>query len=337
MIFPKCRMGIIPQVSYEGHVFPCCWFPYENQIVWGDGKFKSNPFKKDDFNIINNRLIDILSSEDWNTLTKSLVFDSPKACHKNCSTLIDHPDYDITSNSRTPKTYGDHNKEYFFDAVTNDPTVFLENMVEPQEIRGVGFELTSRCSLACPYCTRTKQKGTGLYHKGDLPLESISQSLEGYEWERVNDCNTYGDSIFYPRYHEFLDIIKYTSIGRYELSTAATGKGKKWWDTTIEKFLDIQNSGTDVAIVFGIDEINGTPNLNRVGQNFDEIFYAMISAKDAGIKYVIWQFIPFSHNEHQIEEVKEMAESIGVELRFTLSNRFGENDPMRPKDPTLSS
>jgi hypothetical protein len=330
-------MGIVPQVSYEGHVFPCCWFPYENQIVWNDGRFRSNPFRREDFNIRNNRLVDILSSDDWNRLTKDFILDAPQVCHKNCGTIINHPDYDVTSNSRTPKTYDNHNKEYFFDSVSNDPTLFLENMIEPQDIRGVGFELTSRCSLACPYCTRTKQKGKSLYYKGDLPLESISKSLVGYKWQRINDCNTYGDSIFYPYYHEFLNILKYNSIGRYELSTAATGKGKQWWDTTIEKFVDIQNSGTDIALIFGIDELEDMPKLNRVGQNFDEIFHAMVSAKKAGIKYVIWQFIPFSHNEHRIEEVKDLAKSVGVNLRFTLSNRFGKNDPMRPKNPDLSS
>jgi len=337
MIFPKCRMGLTPQVSYEGHVYPCCWFPYDDQIKYPDGTKRSNPFRNDEFHIDNNTVIDIISSPEWNEITRDFIFDGPSICYKNCSNFLSDPNFNSTSNSRTPKITSNLSKKYFFESTSNDPDEFLDKLVEPKDIRSVGFELTSRCTLKCPYCIRTMQKGTGKYYKGDLDLESVNRSLESCNWNRVNDCNAYGDSIFYPKYHEFLDVIKYNNVNRYELHTAATGRGYDWWDKTIEKFLDLQSHDTNVRIVFGIDGLKDTSNLHRIGQNFDEIFYAMESSQKRGIHEVVWQFIPFRHNEQQIEEVKEVAKSIGVELKFTLSNRFGEDDPMRPTDSNLYS
>jgi MoaA/NifB/PqqE/SkfB family radical SAM enzyme len=48
---------------------------------------------------------------------------------------------------------------------------------------------------------------------------------------------------------------------------------------------------------------------------------------------VRWKVIAFRHNEHQIEEIKELAKSLGVgEIRINKSARFreGVEDPLRP-------
>ena len=44
-----------------------------------------------------------------------------------------------------------------------------------------------------------------------------------------------------------------------------------------------------------------------------------------------WKFIVFRHNEHQLDEARELAEEIGVRrLTFKKSGRFGQDDPMTP-------
>ena len=80
--------------------------------------------------------------------------------------------------------------------------------------------------------------------------------------------------------------------------------------------------------MFGIDGLEDTSSIYRVNQDWNEITTAMRRAKEAGME-VTWQFIPFKQNEHQIDEVKQLAKDWGVELLFVMSNRFsGLDDPM---------
>ena len=150
-------------------------------------------------------------------------------------------------------------------------------------------------------------------------------------WNRIEDCNRYGDSIFYPAYHEFIDLLITTNVRKYELGTAATGKGLKWWDTVIQKLTKLNKC----QITFGIDGIDQTSSIHRIGQDFNEIWNAMLMSKEAGLD-VIWQFIPFRQNEHQIDKAEKIAKDLGIKFKLVLSNRFESKlDPMIPKNPNL--
>lgn len=329
-VFPKCMLGIDPQISYEGYVFPCCWLEYYKQIQWRDGTFKDNPFRRDSFNIKNKSIKEILESDEWLETIKNFKFDGPKKCLSRCTNFLVEDGKPSTKNSVVPKIKIDQSKADFKDMQSTDENLYNSFLVDPKNIIDIGFELTSRCSLQCPYCSRTLEAGKGLYTKSDLPLEAVDRSLKSKSWNKIVDCNRYGDSIFYPQYHEFIDLLKNIDFKIYAISTAATGKGLSWWKTTIEKFKEVENTGEKrIHLTFGIDGLKDTSHIHRVGQDFDEIWNAMLMCHDAGLN-VKWQFIPFRHNEHQIDEIKQIAKEKGLQLKIVLSNRFTENDPMRP-------
>lgn len=337
MIFPKCMIGRAPQITYTGHVLPCCWIPYEKELKFVDGLSKTNPFWRDDFNLYNNKLQDILESPEWNDMLQSIYKDTPKKCLDKCSTFHQNEFGKAdTRNTSVPKLNPAlTNKKEYLQNISSNTTLFEHTKSRTTHYKKIQLETTSRCSLQCPYCQRTVEAGTGKYSKSDLSLEVLQDVFSMPGIERIDDCGRYGDPTFFKQYHEMLDIIVDSPIDRYNMSVAATGRGEKWWNTTIDKFVAIKNSGTQPVITFGIDGLRDTSSAHRIGQNFDEIWNAMINCHAAGIR-VVWQVIPTSANEHQIDEIKQIAGDLGIEIRMVLSNRFrGKEDPLIPKDPDL--
>jgi len=337
MIFPKCMIGRAPQITYTGHVLPCCWIPYEKELKFIDKSHKTNPFWRDDFNLYNNKLSDILGSSEWNNLLKNIYKDTPTICSKKCSefTVSKHGKAE-TGNISVPKINpAISDKTQYTSTLSKNQEVFEYTRSRTTHYKKIQLETTSRCSLQCPYCQRTVEAGTGKYSKSDLSLEVLQDIFSTSGVERIEDCGRYGDPTFFKQYHEMLDIIIDSPVDRYNMSVAATGRGEEWWNTTIDKFVAIKNSGTTPVITFGIDGLKDTSAVHRVGQNFDEIWNAMINCHSAGIR-VVWQVIPTSANEHQIDEIKEIAENLGIEIKMALSNRFrGKEDPLIPKNANL--
>ena len=338
MIFPKCMIGRAPQITYTGHVLPCCWIPYEKELEFVDGLSKINPFWRDDFNLYNNKFQDIVDSEEWKYMLDNIYKDTPKKCSIKCSEFaVNKNGKAQTGNISVPKINPEvTDKQGYINTLSEDKEIFEYTKNKTSHYKKVQLETTSRCSLRCPYCQRTVEAGTGKYYKSDLSLEILHDVLNTPGLERVDDCGRYGDPTFYKQYHELLDVIVESPIKQYNMSVAATGRGEQWWQTTIDKFVKIKDSGTEPVIIFGIDGLRETSSKHRIGQDFDEIWNAMINCNSAGIK-VLWQVIPTSANEHQIDEIKEIAKSLNIEIRMALSNRFrGRADPLTPKNPELS-
>lgn len=336
-VFPKCMTNRAPYITYDGYVLPCCWVPYSKTLHFTNGEIKPNPFVREDFNLYNNKFKDILGSDAWNNMLTNIITDTPNKCKEKCSKFLVTNGFVEPQNFNVPKfNPNETDKKTFTSQVSEDPNVFLKSAEHFKNKQDkLQLETTSRCNLKCPACSRTKEAGKGTYKKGDLSLDIIEDVLTSRRWRKVDDSGRYGDPIFYKHYHEMLDIIVKSNIKRYVVHIAATGRSKDWWNTTINKFKTIQASGTGVQILFGIDGLEDTSSIYRVNQDWNEITTAMRLAKEAGME-VTWQFIPFKQNEHQIDEVKQLAKEWGVELLFVMSNRFsGLDDPMIPTNSNL--
>jgi len=336
MIFPKCMIGRAPQITYEGYVLPCCWIPYEKNLKFVDSRIKKNPFFLEDFNLYNNSLSEILYSTKWQETLANIYNNTPKKCSEKCSTFTTKNNKAKISNISVPKINPLlTSKDEWQKNISSDSSAFRIAEEKFKVHKDIQLETTSRCSLKCPYCQRTIEAGTGRYSKSDLTLDILKDIFFTDGVEDVIDCGRYGDPSFYPYYHDLLDLVVDSSLKTYKASIAATGHREKWWTTTIDKLVKVRNSGTKPIITFGIDGLEDTSKIHRKGQNFYEIWNAMINCHEAGIK-VIWQVIPTSANEYQLEEIKDIAGNLEIEISMVLSNRFrGSNDSLRPKSPNL--
>jgi len=335
-IFPKCLTGKLPQVTYNGYVMPCCWVPYTKTISYTDNTNKANPFLHDDFNLYNNDFNSIVGSEKWvNMLNDTFYKDViPYKCSVACKSFILENGKVSSANSRQPKFFlEESNITSYWKKQSADREIFNNSTTHPADIVEVNLETTSRCTLQCPYCSRTIEKHT--YQKGDLDFEVVKKLLYARDWKTVVDCPRYGDPIFYKHFSDMMDLLKDAPVKTYRIHVSATGRGTSWWDNTVKQFLQLKSCGTRVVITFGIDGLADTSKIHRIGQNWEEIIYALKKCAAAGIE-TIWQFIPFSHNEHQIQEAKELSKLFNAKFKIVISNRFSTVDKFRPLDPALS-
>lgn len=195
-------------------------------------------------------------------------------------------------------------------------------MYKFDEIIDLHLELTSNCQAKCPMCARN--------HHGGLvnPLIKI-QSLNLLDIQKIIDinfikqldtilmCGNFGDPIIND---ELIPIIKYfvdnnADIG-IDIHTNGSARSIEWWKT-LAKVLPKRHT-----VHFAIDGLNDTHHLYRIGTNFDKIIENAKSFISSG-GIARWVFITFKHNEHQLEDAKQMAEELGFkEFYEKQTSRF---------------
>tara|TARA_A100001011_G_scaffold398975_1_gene505479 strand:- start:8842 stop:9483 length:642 start_codon:yes stop_codon:yes gene_type:complete len=191
---------------------------------------------------------------------------------------------------------------------------------------GIHLEITRRCTLKCPKCPRTTLKG--MYDPNtDLSLDAIKNLLNKNKFDLIECCGNLGDPIYHP---QALEIFKYLSDNSKSLMINTNGSGKKisWWS----KYYNAINK-KDIT-VFGVDGLKDTSKLYRVNQNWDSVFEAMKLGATLGHK-VVWQWIPFSFNEHQIPEARLIAKRYNIQFLIFKSERWDKDDPMKPSNKEL--
>ena len=191
-----------------------------------------------------------------------------------------------------------------------------------EDIRTVHLEITQRCQAACPMCDRNENGGPDNRHidNSELSLEQCKQIFEP-EFIRQLDtmymCGNLGDPIVA---RDTLEVFKYFRTHNpkmwLSMNTNAGAKDENWW----KELAGV--TGRMGAIIFSVDGLADTNHLYRQNVRWDKVERNMRAFIEAGGR-ARWDFIVFGHNEHQIDEAKQLAEEWGVE-RFQLkkSGRF---------------
>jgi len=185
--------------------------------------------------------------------------------------------------------------------------LFDYNIIDEYQI-----EITSLCNAACPQCPRNNLgKGVNPY----MPLTSIDQSIIDRAFPKelvcrlrqIFFCGSYGDPI---AHHKFLDILKdfrkkSPTVWLY-IHTNGGIRNTEWW-TELAQVLNGYGK-----IDFGIDGLSDTNHLYRRNVNFDRVIENAQAFIRAGGK-AQWNFIVFEHNEHQVEEARQLSVDMGFE------------------------
>lgn len=192
---------------------------------------------------------------------------------------------------------------------------------------GLHIEPTSRCTLACPRCERTyfqnkfKKKNFSIV---DLDIQALENFID-CDLDHVHLCGNLGDPIYHRQFIDLVTMLvdKTKSI---TITTNGTGKNKQWWST-----LNSVLRSSDV-VQFSID---GTPDnftQYRINANWDSIKVGIEQCVAGSVK-TIWKYIPFSFNEHSIEQAQQLSQQLGIDkFRLDPSDRWWIDDPLRPSD-----
>jgi len=211
--------------------------------------------------------------------------------------------------------------------------MFDYNIIDEYQI-----EITSLCNAACPQCPRNNLgEGINPY----MPLISISREVLDQTFpaelvQRIRQvffCGSYGDPIAHT---DFLDILKdfrrkSPTVWLY-IHTNGGIRSPEWW----AELAQVLNGYGKID--FGIDGLADTNHIYRKNVNWNKLIPNVQSFINAGGK-AQWNYIVFKHNEHQVDEARQLSIDMGFESflprntgRFFHHGRVEELDSWPSKD-----
>lgn len=189
----------------------------------------------------------------------------------------------------------------------------------------VSFEPTTSCNLRCPECPsglRAFTRPTGM-----LNNDFFRQTIDQISPELLYLIFYFqGEPYLNPG---FLDMVKYAS-GK-GLYTATSTNGHYLNDANAKRTVE---SGLDRLII----SIDGTTQevyqQYRIGGKLDKVIegaknvVAWKKKLKSRTPYIFFQFLVVRPNEHQVDDIRKLADEIGVDVRFKTAQIYNfENDP----------
>jgi len=186
------------------------------------------------------------------------------------------------------------------------------------ELRSVHLEITNQCQASCPMCARNNH--------GALPnplLVDQSWTLEDFTTifnQEVLDtvgfiyfCGNFGDPILNSNLPAMcLYLKKYKPSVRVHIHTNGGARNSAWWKELAKSLPE------DHLVVFGIDGLEDTHHLYRIGTTYENVIKNASTFINEGGN-AEWCFIKFKHNQHQEDEARSRAIKLGFK-QFTLKN-----------------
>ncbi len=190
----------------------------------------------------------------------------------------------------------------------------------------VSFEPTTSCNLRCPECPsglRAFTRPTGMLEKN-----FFKETIDDIHKDLLYLIFYFQGEPFLNR--DFLEMVKYASDKK--IYTATSTNAHYLTDEVAKRTVE---SGLDRLII----SIDGTTqdvyrqyrvggNLNKVIEGAKNIVKWKKKLKSK-TPFVFFQFLVVKPNEHQVEEIKQLAKEVGVdEVRYKTAQVYDyENDP----------
>ena len=191
----------------------------------------------------------------------------------------------------------------------------------------IHIEATTRCNAACPICARFIL-GTPVKHPHlkleDLTVENLDKWLGPDIIKKVKElklCGDYGDPCSNPY---ILELIGYVANIRKDMHISINSNGgnrnPKFWKE-LASHLKLFKSH---AVVFGIDGLEDTNHLYRRNVKWSRLIDNVKAFVENGGK-AQWDYLIFKHNEHQLEDAKQLSIDLGFKS-FASKRSLGMED-----------
>jgi len=197
-----------------------------------------------------------------------------------------------------------------------------------KKYRQVTTELTFRCNAACPACHRIKPLRINLNDKlYTITLKNFKklfypEFLRNLDWMVLN--GNFGDSIMNKEFREIISYVKEHDT-RLLIHTNGGVHDTDYWT-------DVGNILTKRDIInFDLDGLTDTHSLYRINTNFEKVLSNAKAVIATGNTQVHWKYIVFSHNEHQVEEAKQMAKDLNFTTFSTVKSNRSHNPATNPE------
>lgn len=191
-------------------------------------------------------------------------------------------------------------------------------MFQFTKLKQLHLEITNNCQASCPMCSRNIHGGIDnpLIKIQNWTLEEFKQIVSREVLSQIDGmyfCGNYGDPILN---NDLAAMCEYVTVNSPEqnlrIHTNGSARSTSWWAHLATVLPPMHN------VVFAIDGLQDTHDIYRIGTNFDTIIKNATSFIKAGGS-AEWCFIKFKHNEHQVDEARQIASELGFK-QFTVKN-----------------
>jgi MoaA/NifB/PqqE/SkfB family radical SAM enzyme len=204
---------------------------------------------------------------------------------------------------------------------------------EYKGVRQLHVELTNRCNAACPLCPRFHANSALI--RPDLKLNDIS--LEEFKtWfppallkqlKLILFCGVHGDPCIAQ---DTLEIVKYITDANPNLplqfNTNGGMRNPEWWAELGAVLATNKHS----RLIFSVDGLEDTNHLYRRNVQWHKLMNNVKAFIGAGGR-AYWDYLIFQHNEHQLDEAKQLAIDLGfIEFNPKKSLGFIAGDDLVP-------
>lgn len=208
--------------------------------------------------------------------------------------------------------------------------------MQASQIRSVQLDFTSKCNLLCPSCARVEEGAVN----PRLPIRDLKWSpgidrlFSPYfcaQLEFILFSGNYGDAAAASGLPPFIERLFARDVTFIVISSNGSLRTPEWWSD-----LGKQLKGRG-QIIFSIDGMGNVNARYRVGSSWEKILANMEAAAETGV-FLRWDYIVFRHNEHQIEEARDLARRLGFSQinfrspsRLSLQPSKGYEAPLNPQ------
>ncbi len=199
--------------------------------------------------------------------------------------------------------------------------------VSPRTIR---LEASSFCQLKCPSCPTTSRSIHPAVGSGFLRFDDFRKLLDLNPTIQRVELSNYGEIFLNP---QLLQILEYAHGKNVSITVANGANLNQLSDEIIEGLVKYKVREMTCSIDGASAE---TYRIYRVRGDFDVVIQNVEKINDFKRRYgsvvphLLWQFIVFGHNEHEIPVAREMAARLGMKFRTKLTWDDGFS-PLRDK------
>tara|TARA_B100001996_G_C18625089_1_gene579389 strand:+ start:247 stop:1305 length:1059 start_codon:yes stop_codon:yes gene_type:complete len=190
-------------------------------------------------------------------------------------------------------------------------------------------EITNRCNAACVLCARTGIhngvsdiiKSMGLRDVKVEDYKEILTSKNGKNIVTINYCGNYGDPMMHPKAFEIFKQNHDLGVTKQRPDTNGGMRDKNWW-SELGKIKSMR-------VQFAIDGLADTNHIYRRNTDYEKIIENAKAYIDSG-GAATWVMLVFEHNQHQVEDARELAKKMGF-VDFAIKRTARGYNPDKPE------
>ncbi len=215
-------------------------------------------------------------------------------------------------------------------------SVIIKNQYHWGYMENLSIEPTNLCNLKCPECPSGNNSMTRsrMFLSEENYRKTINQTFRHLVYLQLY---FQGEPFMHPK---ITDYIKYAVNKNIFTSTSTNGHF-----LSPESCNKIVNSGLHQIIISIDGTTQKTYEKYRVGGSFVKVISGIKNLQKAKLEnkkhhpHIVIQFVVFSTNEHQIQEIKRLAKELGISdlrLKSAQIENYKDGNALMPKNPKFN-